>query len=228
MRRRSGFTLIELLVVIAIIAILAAILFPVFAQAREKARAMACLSNAKQIGTGLTMYTQDYDGSLPFYTNDDWTVVYQDRISPYVKNYDVFRCRKDAANPEIEGTRLQFTSDMDGDVDGLRVVLEPATDPIAFARQPDSQLRDAAFLKTLAGDYELSGQTATFAVQGDKLTVKLPGQFHVLEPKRALVFAIGKLSGYSVRFVMDAAGQPSTVRFRQPEGVFEGKRKAAK
>ena len=143
-------------------------------------------------------------------------------------HYDVFRCRKDAANPEIDGTRVQFTTDLDGDVDGLRVVLEPATEPIVFARQPDAQLRDAAFLKTLAGEYELRGQTATFAVQGDKLTVALPGQFHVLEPRRALVFAIGKLSGYSVRFVMDASGQPSSVRFRQPEGVFEGRRKPAK
>jgi prepilin-type N-terminal cleavage/methylation domain-containing protein len=64
-RRRSAFTLIELLVVIAIIAILAAILFPVFAQAREKARQAACLSNLKQIGTGVMMYVQDYDETFP-------------------------------------------------------------------------------------------------------------------------------------------------------------------
>ena len=60
-----GFTLIELLVVIAIIAILAAILFPVFAQAREKARGAACLSNVKQLGLALQMYAQDYDETLP-------------------------------------------------------------------------------------------------------------------------------------------------------------------
>ena len=66
---RSGFTLIELLVVIAIIAILAAILFPVFAQAREKARQTSCLSNSKQLGLGLLMYVQDYDETWP--RNDD-------------------------------------------------------------------------------------------------------------------------------------------------------------
>jgi prepilin-type N-terminal cleavage/methylation domain-containing protein/prepilin-type processing-associated H-X9-DG protein len=65
MRDRRGFTLIELLVVIAIIAILAAILFPVFAQARDKARQAACLSNLKQVGTALTMYQQDYDERMP-------------------------------------------------------------------------------------------------------------------------------------------------------------------
>src|SRR5439155_13821342 len=63
--KRKGFTLIELLVVIAIIAILAAILFPVFARAREKARGASCLSNMKQIGLAIIMYTQDYDETLP-------------------------------------------------------------------------------------------------------------------------------------------------------------------
>ena len=64
--RTKAFTLIELLVVIAIIAILAAILFPVFAQAREKARAIACMSNMKQIGIGVQMYIQDNDERLFF------------------------------------------------------------------------------------------------------------------------------------------------------------------
>jgi len=63
--RREGFTLIELLVVIAIIAILAAILFPVFAQAREKARQTSCTSNLKQLGTAMMMYAHDYDESYP-------------------------------------------------------------------------------------------------------------------------------------------------------------------
>src|SRR5438445_10640700 len=63
--RKSGFTLIELLVVIAIIAILAAILFPVFARARESARRATCLSNLKQLGTAFQMYAQDYDETYP-------------------------------------------------------------------------------------------------------------------------------------------------------------------
>jgi prepilin-type N-terminal cleavage/methylation domain-containing protein/prepilin-type processing-associated H-X9-DG protein len=96
-RGRSGFTLIELLVVIAIIAILAAILFPVFAQAREKARQTSCLSNIKQIGTALTMYTQDYDEVYPvsgIYTFDGnfWPA----RLTPYIKNIQAWWCPSDA------------------------------------------------------------------------------------------------------------------------------------
>ena len=91
-RTKGGFTLIELLVVIAIIAILAAILFPVFAHAREKARHTACLSNGNQISTAMMMYTQDYDETyvLAIETND-WQV-WPVRIQPYVKNWDMMYC----------------------------------------------------------------------------------------------------------------------------------------
>jgi prepilin-type N-terminal cleavage/methylation domain-containing protein/prepilin-type processing-associated H-X9-DG protein len=115
---RAGFTLIELLVVIAIIAILAAILFPVFAQARAKARQTACLSNLKQVGTGLMMYAQDYDETLPGNNSKsvealDLPLGFMDpgsvrnwakSLMPYVKNLDVWKCpqappRRETASP---------------------------------------------------------------------------------------------------------------------------------
>lgn len=107
---RDGFTLIELLVVIAIISILAAILFPVFSKARERARAASCMSNVKQIGTAMTMYTQDYDERLPepslagvFRNASDsglgqlYTGVlpFHLAIQPYARNYQLFGCPSD-------------------------------------------------------------------------------------------------------------------------------------
>src|SRR5438128_6726307 len=89
-RRMTGFTLIELLVVIAIIAILAAILFPVFARAREQARKASCLSNLRQIGTGILMYAQDFDDVLPPpRIGTEFTLSHfgwADLVFPYVKN----------------------------------------------------------------------------------------------------------------------------------------------
>jgi len=104
--RRRGFTLIELLVVIAIIAILAAILFPVFARAREKARQSSCLSNVKQITLGVMMYAQDYDERLPWhYLNTGVAgsvqypgggtsggIIWPLPVYPYVKNIQIFNC----------------------------------------------------------------------------------------------------------------------------------------
>src|SRR5262249_17929502 len=98
----NAFTLIELLVVIAIIAILAAILFPVFSQAREKARAISCLSNCKQMGLAIHMYAQDYDEGYPFgHMNDmhgmgdapSWI----ESLPPYIKSKLLHRCPSDSS-----------------------------------------------------------------------------------------------------------------------------------
>lgn len=106
---RKGFTLIELLVVIAIIAILAAILFPVFAQAREKARAVSCLSNHKQIGLAFKMYSQDYDETRPLcqvwtsFTFPDLNgSTFSGSTQPYVKNRQLFICpsNRRSRNPD--------------------------------------------------------------------------------------------------------------------------------
>jgi len=98
--KRKGFTLIELLVVIAIIAILAAILFPVFARARAKAQQTACLSNVKQITLGILMYASDYDGKT---TTDrsNWDV----HLEPYLKNTQILLCPSD---PRASSRRTSY------------------------------------------------------------------------------------------------------------------------
>ncbi|HET6383886.1 MAG TPA: DUF1559 domain-containing protein [Armatimonadota bacterium] len=118
MRLKKGFTLIELLVVIAIIAILAAILLPVFAQARAKARQTACLSNLKQLGLAMDMYAQDYDETFPVWTwcgdkttgfgsgvghapIDNYSTFWMDAIYPYVKDAAVYTCPSDIVNTTV-------------------------------------------------------------------------------------------------------------------------------
>ncbi|MEN6303120.1 MAG: DUF1559 domain-containing protein [Armatimonadia bacterium] len=112
----KGFTFIELLVVIAIIAILAAILFPVFAKAREKARQASCLSNCKQMGVSVMMYAQDYDERYPAVQNTGGPFTYNGythsqtlwymAIEPYHKNVQIFNC------PSADSTwRGQYTGD---------------------------------------------------------------------------------------------------------------------
>ena len=106
---QSGFTLIELLVVIAIIAILAAILFPVFAQAREKARQTSCASNLKQVALAMIQYKQDNDEGAPQGSvNDGWFMSdannykWMDAIYPYVKSEAVFNCPDDSVDPKYQ------------------------------------------------------------------------------------------------------------------------------
>jgi prepilin-type N-terminal cleavage/methylation domain-containing protein/prepilin-type processing-associated H-X9-DG protein len=132
--KNRAFTLIELLVVIAIIAILAAILFPVFAQAKAAAKKTACLSNNKQIGTGLYLYLNDFDDTLPManypapplYQGPPWTVFqfhngagiselcWADLVQPYSKNIPIFKCPDDdvtarnSAGQSLPGAKLSY------------------------------------------------------------------------------------------------------------------------
>jgi prepilin-type N-terminal cleavage/methylation domain-containing protein len=133
--RKAGFTLIELLVVIAIIAILAAILFPVFAQARESARKATCISNTKQLGLGVMMYVQDYDEMYPCNSWDTPAIGTADndthnanflsavqwpwRILPYMKNKQIFVCSSDP-DPKNGWTGYGLTNSCsDGDAWGV-------------------------------------------------------------------------------------------------------------
>jgi prepilin-type N-terminal cleavage/methylation domain-containing protein/prepilin-type processing-associated H-X9-DG protein len=109
-RAKPGFTLIELLVVIAIIAILAAILFPVFARARENARRASCQSNLKQLGIGMQMYLQDVDGMYPPYNNFGHSftppspdIGWGEAIFPYLKSQQIFQCPSEKTKPSASG-----------------------------------------------------------------------------------------------------------------------------
>ena len=126
MSRRPGFTLIELLVVIAIIAILAAILFPVFARAREKARQTSCLSNLKQIALADQMYAQDHDETLASYRSHmpgvdaDYEYTYREMLHPYLMNEQIWECPSGATtlggmpisySPNISDIGIPTTAD---------------------------------------------------------------------------------------------------------------------
>lgn len=121
-RIRSGFTLIELLVVIAIIAILAAILFPVFGRARENARRSSCQSNLKQIGLGMAQYTQDYDEYFPLsvislvpsgsQTNPPVGGVpigWADAVQPYLKSTQIYQCPSETTAPTSDPNATGYT-----------------------------------------------------------------------------------------------------------------------
>jgi prepilin-type N-terminal cleavage/methylation domain-containing protein/prepilin-type processing-associated H-X9-DG protein len=123
--RSLGFTLIELLVVIAIIAILAAILFPVFAQARAKARQASCMSNMKQLGIATLMYAQDFDEMYPLGTPENWNFSWPSLVEPYVKDIGAFRCPDDSDLSQTDwtvgwgGVPVSYTANgfIDGNVD---------------------------------------------------------------------------------------------------------------
>jgi len=153
MRKKSAFTLIELLVVIAIIAILAAILFPVFAQAREKARAITCISNLKQMGLAMVMYTQDYDEKMVlwqqgsgnfFYDSQGFAMAYDRILQPYIKNNVASGCPSDLSDhgfPE-GGVYAKRSYAIPGNIGGnwCNTPTNPQPDPPTLAAMPEPSI----------------------------------------------------------------------------------------
>jgi prepilin-type N-terminal cleavage/methylation domain-containing protein/prepilin-type processing-associated H-X9-DG protein len=192
--RRRGFTLIELLVVVAIIAILAAILFPVFAQAREKARQTACLLNQKQLGMAVLMYEQDYDEHLFFYgstavpaqsrtgavlpTADSANPVrWYNALQPYAKNTGIFACPSDelptpskdaAGNPTILRSYIACRA-----AEGLALAqLEDPAETIVMTEKwgkgLDGKPITDNWIEVFNGDFNLDPVTGRMALAGNR------------------------------------------------------------
>lgn len=121
--QHGGFTLVELLVVIAIIALLSAILFPIYTQAREKARRSSCQSNIRFIGLGIRQYAQDYDERLPLVNVNDTGVSasvaygWADAINPYTKIASLFQCPSDKSSYALDSNSNGTIFDDNGSVD---------------------------------------------------------------------------------------------------------------
>ena len=219
MRRnpKQGFTLIELLVVIAIIAILAAILFPVFAQAREKARQTSCLSNNRQYATATLMYIQDYDEQFPMSANPNGTCVatFYWAVDPYVKNKQITQCPSEAQAmkmTDVVGAPCQNTPDYTSYVVNAAVFKSGYVPPVATTALAAIN-RPAETVMTYDGNVTVPRQdqivqarhTATFnanfvdghakAIQAKEIGTAR--QFTVFGPGKTLtVFQIGQNGGF--------------------------------
>jgi prepilin-type N-terminal cleavage/methylation domain-containing protein/prepilin-type processing-associated H-X9-DG protein len=182
-KAKQGFTLIELLVVIAIIAILASILFPVFARARENARRSSCSSNLKQIGLGIMQYSQDYDEKYPAVYSENplrgWFYV----IQPYTKSYQLFNCPSAGTLPPYNG---EMWPGDEGLSYGMNVISENTYPPvlsIAQVTKPSETI--------LAGDsvnnVRLCPEGYPIATWGVPTSPRLPAYRH-LETNNILFF----------------------------------------
>jgi CubicO group peptidase (beta-lactamase class C family) len=140
-------------------------------------------------------------------------------------HYDVFNGGK-AADDTFEDMRFNFRTDASGDIADVTAPFEPAVADIVFAREPDAWMSDPAQLERFTGNYELAGQLVTVDLQGDALTLLVPGQpVYDLEPAVGGVFVLKQARVVRVRFITDRSGRVSAVELRQPNGVFTAKRK---
>jgi len=234
--KRSGFTLIELLVVIAIIAILAAILFPVFAKAREKARQTSCLSQTKQIGLAFIQYYQDYDEKLPAGTQNDTTLGYLDKpglgwagqVYNEVKSVGIFKCPDDSTSPIAAAgnvpTQVPVSYAFNSNAAGVTQALygNVAKSILAF-----ETTNNEADVTAPAGRGVVSPGDANSAagngVGGYTAASATSGQLGLLggtsNGATATQYATGVLSGASDTTVGNAAGNFATLTGRHSDGT---------
>ncbi len=221
--KRRGFTLIELLVVIAIIAILAAILFPVFARAREAARASSCRSNMKQLGTAIQMYTQDYDEQYP----GSWygvsgtvanSYTWRIAVHPYVKNAGIFQCPSHrVAGALWDPTAGPFTT---GEWDGLcgygfnEIHWDPAA-PSPISRRPEAMIDQTASTIVLA---EMENGRASLSFQSDTTAYN----YQAAQPRASIRHSDGAnflfADGHVKWLKPGAVAEDQSVPFRTPFG----------
>lgn len=195
---RRGFTLIELLVVVAIIALLAAILFPVFGRARENARRSSCSANVKQILLGLIQYTQDFDERFPptyFYNSATVNANWSQFVQPYVKSSDIFRCPSDLntgvsstyANPAPNGLIAPFHTSYAANFQIGGNAFSPATDTLNYGEPLITGI-----VQPSATVYVTDGTTVvgpSFAGSPTTWATKANGSILFSKPGNAAIFA---------------------------------------
>ncbi len=175
----------------------------------------------------------DYAGQYEHPAYGDFIVEYEDKDLYGTFNnlrsklehwhYDVFRATEDV----WQNTKINFLTNIKGDIDRISIPLEPAVDNIIFTKKPDAHLYDPEFLSMLAGKYQLENTTCTVELRGENtLFVTVPGQPpYEMEPYKGTEFNLKGLTGFSVEFDLDDDWEEvKGLRFIQPNGVFEAER----
>lgn len=154
---------------------------------------------------------------------------YNKIVTPFEHwHYDVFNGLENPDDHTFENLRIQFLTNLKGDVDRVAVPLEPAVDEIVFHRRPDARLSDPSYLAKFLGVYLLATTEITVGLQGKTLTLSVPGQpMYELVPDRGDEFDLKGISGFSVRFSADEKGE-MTAYLNQPDAVYELHRKPGK
>jgi hypothetical protein len=136
-------------------------------------------------------------------------------------HYEVFAAPDDKLN-DLAQTKVQFVTNMDGDIGSVLIALESSIKPIEFIRQPDAAFKNREFLKQFAGLYEIGSVNATVALRDDNvLTLAIPGQsVRELAGLRGKKFIVKGLNGFSIEFIKDKSGSVTQAAFYQPSGNF--------